>query len=500
VASLSLVLSKPYSWKNLGLLFLLALILRAGTFYFFVQHNEFYKQPDSNDYHICAISIIKNLGMHTFKKNPINSKISLEPIFWRTPGYPVYLSWFYAIDRVQNYSFSESAPAQKASIWLQIILCSCIPILTFFLALLLTNSLSIAWSVAWIFVFHIGFILASCYLLTDSLSMLFFLLFLIFFYKGFRFMAEIPWDEKYSYFYLIIAAINLALYTWMRPNGKFIAYLALFILLFCQSAWQKKIVKLSLFMLTFFACIAPWYIRNHTLTGTWFFCPMSGPYLQTFSAPKILRRLTNLPLGECNKYLLQNVFKEKVRQDELKKMAAPYQIVPIEFICGALAWPWIKKHPFYFLIDWMKEICKTSFDLYASQIVAMVKGEQSYDPPEEFLTIKLKECLYAQPMPIPLRLLSWLELLFSLFIWIGLVGGFLIFLVAQLFQKNIMPPRKQTGLLWIKVGLMVGGIIGMTGGFGYARLRMPAEALMIILSLTFWFWLLNTTKTKEITR
>jgi len=31
----------------------------------------------------------------------------------------------------------------------------------------------------------------------------------------------------------------------------------------------------------------------------------------------------------------------------------------------------------------------------------------------------------------------------------------------------------------------------MTGGFGYARLRLPVEALMIMLSLTTWYWILK---------
>lgn len=483
--------NKPYTLKNLSILFIVAFLLRAGTFYFFIQHHELYKQPDSNDYHISALGITTGIGTYHI--------VTKKPLFWRTPGYPTYLSWFYSLYPLTDARFSSCMSAQKASIWVQIFLCSCIPILAFFLALLLTSSLELSWIVGWIFVFHLGFVLASCYILTDALSMIFFLLFLIFFYKGFSFLGESSSPNKKSYYYLIFAALNIALYTWMRPNGQFIAYLALFIMLFSNDIVQKKLLKLALFASVFFLSIIPWYIRNHDLTGHWFFCPMSGPYLQAFSAPKILRRISHKPLEECHRTLFQEVLKEKKYQEELMKIIAPHHTVSLELICKRIAWPWISKYPGYFLIDWIKEVCKTTFDLYASQIVSIVKGVQFYDPMEEFLSEKLQECIYKQPMHFALRLLCWLELIFSLFIWIGLLGGLWIFLIGQIISRNVSNVIKQTGILWLKTGIMIGGIVGMTGGFGYARLRMPAEALIIILSLTFWFWLLDT-KLKRATR
>ena len=40
---------------------------------------------------------------------------------------------------------------------------------------------------------------------------------------------------------------------------------------------------------------------------------------------------------------------------------------------------------------------------------------------------------------------------------------------------------------WFKLLFFTAAIIGMTGGFGYARLRLPVEPLLIILALTFLF-------------
>jgi len=445
----------------------------------FVQNQERYRQPDSHDYHISGVGLAIGRGMHHIQTK--------KPIFWRTPGYPAYLSVFYRLYGITNPQFSANSAPQKASIWFQIILCSLVPILLFFLALLLTQSLAIAWITGIIFTVHIGFILGSCYLLTDALASLVFTLFLLSFYKAFSFISETHKKNSHQLFYIFLAAIMLAIYTWMRPHGEFIALLALFILAFCKCRWQRKLIKMTLFALTFFACIFPWYLRNHDLTGHWFFCPMSGPYLMTFSAPKIVRHISDKPLEQCIKFLFSRLKKGLDQEEKLKKIIAPNKVIAQELICSRVALPWIQKYPHYFLLDWCKEVTKATFDLYSSQLVAFANCTFKYDPIEEFLTEKLKLCIYKQTMPWPARLISWLELIFSLLVWIGLLGGLWVFLLTPLVQQNNLVSTNTTSL-WIKCGLLIGGLLIQTGGFGYARLRMPIEPLMIILSLTFWYW------------
>ncbi|MEX0940351.1 MAG: hypothetical protein WDZ41_03255 [Candidatus Babeliales bacterium] len=475
-------MQSSYSWKNLLILFIVAFLIRATVFFFYIQHHERYRQADSMDYHICTVMLSLKGAMH----HPQTAK----PIFWRTPGYPVYLSWFYNWYDIKNMQFNAWESAQKTTIWFQIFLCSFTPILTFFLAFLLTSSLLLSWIVAWIFVFHIGFILASCYLLTDALAILFFFAFLLLFYTSFCIIGQLKCNQQNSLLWITFAALSLGLYTWLRPNGIFIAVIASFILLLANDNWQKKVLKICLFLSMFFLFLSPWYIRNYNFTGKCFFCPMSGPYLLAFSAPKILRRISNKPLDQCIKYLTYNVSKELSKQEELCKIITPDLVVPQELICGQIALPWIKKYPMFFLIDWCKEAAKTTFDLYGSQLVAFANNSYTYDPLEEFLTEKLQLCLYKQPMHWLMRFLCWLEALFYIFIWLGIFGGILIFLIYYSWQKQKTLEIKKLQLLWIKTGLMIGGLVFMTGGFGYARLRMPAEPLIIILSLTFWLWLI----------
>jgi len=165
------------SKKNLTILFLAAVAIKLAVFLFFIYPNEYYKQPDSGDYHHGALALSLGKGMRRLDNN--------RPMFWRTPGYPLFLSFFYKTCGIKSPKFSENSPAQTTAIIFQILLCSLIPLLIFFLALLLTQSLSIAWITAWLSALHVGFVLSDLYILTESLSILFLIPFFIYFFKSF---------------------------------------------------------------------------------------------------------------------------------------------------------------------------------------------------------------------------------------------------------------------------------------------------------------------------
>ena len=169
-------------WHNLLCLFLIAILIRSLVFAFYIAPHEFYLQPDSRDYHYCACSLAAGHGM----AHPDN----LYPTFWRTPGYPLYLTIFYRIFGVQSLDFLKNKKQLEASIWVQILLCSLLPVLLFFLALHLTASSLLAWCVAWISVFHLGFVLATNYILSDALASLLLMIFFLFFYRITRFIGE----------------------------------------------------------------------------------------------------------------------------------------------------------------------------------------------------------------------------------------------------------------------------------------------------------------------
>lgn len=473
--------------KNIVILFSITFATRFVVFYTYIQHNERYCQADSMDYHNSALGISFGTGMH----RPDNNK----PIFWRTPGYPLYISLFYNMYGLRNGSFSANMPAQKACLYFQIFLSSFIPILVLLLSLLLTQSVPISWIVAIIFALHPGFVLASCYLLTEALAMIFFLIFLIFFCKNLLPQKNRIKSDKNILIFTAFAALNLALYTWMRPHGQFVAIVSLLLMLLASTAWVVKSKQLIIFSIIFFGLISGWCVRNYSLTGEWFFCPMSGPYLVSFCAPKIVRRIIQKPLELCIKLLHVQVQEMVKKREAIEASCARKKVVCQELVCSHIAWPWLYAYPYHFLYDWIKETIKTSFDLYASQLVAFANNSYKYDPLEEFLSEKLALCLYKQPMPYLMRIICWLELVYMIFLWIGIAIGSVVFLLKPLWL-SLYKGRKLDPLVifWLKIWFFVGSFIFMTGGFGYARLRIPIEPFLVIFSLKAWSWIIYYSK------
>ena len=453
----------------------ISFIIRALVMFFLVQPNGFYRQADSVDYHNCAVNIAAGNGMHRIDTQ--------DPIFWRTPGYPPYLAFFYNLCGLKSWRFEDNTDAHMLALWMQIILSSFIPIILFYLGYIITQTYAIALALAWISVFHLGMVLATTYLLSEGIALIFFYLFLAFFFHALLYAPS-----KIPIVIITGAALSLSLYTWMRPMGEFIGVFAI-LLLCCASGgnWKQKSARGLLFAALFFGSLFPWYLRNHSLTGEWFFCPTIGTYLNCFAVPKILRRTLNKPIEECLKITQTNagraVYQKKLRLRGTGKHVS-------NSVCKEVAYPIVMKHPWFFMYDWFTEIIKTTFDLYSYQFIPMLDDSYWYDPIEEYLPEKISACLWAHQMPWPMRSICWIELLYSIFLWMGLLGGLWVFIIQRCMHAiPVCLFAQSLGKPWIVSCMLIGLIIGMTGGFGYARLRLPAEPLMLILSLTFWYWL-----------
>ena len=464
--------------KQLFYIFIATFTIRAIVFHFYVQHAERYHQADTMDYHNCAVGFVYGTGMHRAD--------NLKPIFWRTPGYPILLGTVYKLSGIKTSHFDRNHYAQKLFLWLQILICSFTPILLFYLAFSLTASLLIAYILALIAMVHPAFVLASMYMLTEGIAIIFFYLFLLFFYKSFSAYGEHRKKNRHWMRSIAYAALSLAAYTWIRPMGEFVSVVAILLLLATAAdSWKIKCKKAALFFVLFAACLMPWYVRNYKLTGYWFFCPMTGAYLNSFTVPKIVRTLNNFTLeksiGIC--YYLAN---KEIEKEEVRAKTSGHA-VPRELIAGRVAWPIMRSHPILAFKEWMKEVIKTTIDLYSCQITALCTSTFMYDPLEEFLSTKVGDTLWCQSMPCMARIIAWIELIFMILMWIGLFAGFWQFMLRPLFKKlNVPSSIAQIAGLWLKTAPLIWAILFMTGGFGYARLRLPIEPLMIILALTWW--------------
>ena len=473
-------LNRPITRTSLCLLYLIALAIRVVVFESYIKYGKRYNQPDTGSYFLPALSLALGKGM----TDPSNGRL----IFWRTPGYPLFLAPFYYMQGITTSSFDAYAGAHYKAMWAQIIMCAVIPPLAVLLAFSLTESLPIAWLTGLLTTIHPGLILSSCYVMTDGIATLLFMICLLFLSYGFVwYKGQI---HKHAYRYIAYAAVFFALFTWVRPMGQFLMMVMPLLFFIDMTSWQVQWRKMLLFFLVSVGLLMPWYIRNYYWTGRVFFCPMSGCMLNVFSAPKLLRRLTGQDYRTCWQEQLrkgsQEVLKEQIR---LKKEGSCY-VVPEHQIVGNAAWPLIKENPGGFAYDWLVQVIKTTFDLTSSQQLARFANNTFfYDDLEEFLLDKYWLCLYAQPMPIWMRVISYVEALLSVIKWILLFIGFGIFFLAPLIGSMRGAPSKADGVMWrwwrvwFWCCFIIGGTLIMTGAFGYARLRLPIDALLIILAL-----------------
>lgn len=464
-------------------LFVVAFLLRGATFHFFVAPQGRYKQPDSNGYHAAARSLALGDGMYLAD--------SRRPIFWRTPGYPLYLSAFYRLCGIGGAEFEQNRTAQEASIWVQIALSSCIPIVLWYLAWTISGSFLIAWLTGWASVFHVGLVLASTFLLTEGIALVLFCLFLLLFYRT---LIEASDSQRLSS--VVGSALILGAYTWVRPMGQYVALLCGLILFWAPGrSWRRSTKRAACFLALVYVLLMPWYVRNYQWTGDWFFSSTIGPYLTNFSAAKIVRTVDQIPLVDAWREMNRRAsiaIKDDYEQRKDRVRA------PSPLAAKDAALPLIRQHPWLFARDWLREVSKTTFDLYSYQLVTIANGTFYYDPLEEFLSEKFAAALYDEDVPLPSRAVAWIELALAAVMWIGLIAGSLALVP---FRRTLQGGESESGsrLLfvrahresrlrfhWVISCLLVAVCIGLTGGFGYARLRLPAEPLLLILALIFW--------------
>lgn len=474
------------SWQTALFLTVAAFLIRILTFSLYLAHEERYCQPDSLDYHISAWCITHGFGMH----RPDNKR----PMFWRTPGYPVYLAPFYKfLGPEWATQFNDYAQAHRGAIYTQIAISSFVPVVCYALGTMLTSIPLIGLITAIATAIHPGFVLASGYLLTDGLAVIFFLLFLLLYLGAFTLwfepLRQAQDEPALNWIQAAVSMMPLALYTWMRPMGLFIGVAASLLLLAAHASWRQRAVAVCASLGLFLLLLSPWFIRNYLLTHSLFFCPLFGLYFNVFNAPKILARIDHIPLEEAHRRLTYDAG-ILTGQAWAQLKAAGSSLVPVgEQICFKTAWPLIVNHPWFFIADWITEVTKTTFDLYSYQLVALATNNFKADPIVEFLPEKLALTLWRAEIPTFFRVIAWLELLWTLFLWAGIVVGMWFYVVQPILKRTIQNPRWTA--LWIKCLFFIGIVVGQTGGFGYARLRLPIEPLISILGLMGWYLLIT---------
>ncbi|MHA1696135.1 MAG: hypothetical protein ACTSUG_12770, partial [Candidatus Helarchaeota archaeon] len=267
------------------MLFLFSFLIRSAFFYFYLGQNNNFFTYDTQAYHNVANQICNGNGI---------SNLNGKPSFYRVPGYSLFLAGCYKL-------FGGDI---KKALWIQIFFASFIPLLIFFLSLVLFPKNMLLAKITSVFVsfFHLGFILFSGFAMTETFFVFFWLLFLILFMN--RIFNIIKLKN------LFFAGIFSGFASLFRPIGHYLIFISILIVLFSYGGYVKKIKKSLILFLGWFVIVFGWLLRNYLLTGFIFFHTLPGIHFLKHSASRIAMHIH----GCSYKLACQKVFADEYIQ------------------------------------------------------------------------------------------------------------------------------------------------------------------------------------------
>lgn len=445
--------------KFLISLFLLAFFIRALFFIFFLSKNTNYSTYDTHQYHDVAVQIFNGKGI---------SNLDGKPHFYRLPGYSTYLALCYKLFNKVDI---------KLALFIQVMLSSFIPILIFFLSLILFPlNLLLAKIVSIISAIHLGLVIFSGYAMTESFFIIFFLLFSIFFLKSIDLFWCKSIFKKQPLLNFFLAGVFLGLAFMFRPVGHYLLIVSLFLILISNMDFIYKLKSGSYFFIGWFLIMFSLLIRNFLLTGFIFFHTLSGIHFLKHSAARINSEINNCSYQQG----LENV------SQELNDMGGNRKLSEIEkcLIAEKISFKYFTKDLFITLKHCSLNIFKTCFGLYSSEILYIDSGGKlpDYDNSRSFISM-FKRFLFPKVNNKFLIPLIYLEMILFLFIWLG----FIFFVIKSFFCMTDF-------CVLVKIIPFIGIFLIITLSCGFARLRLPIEPFLIILSFKFWIEFLRRGK------
>ncbi len=432
--------------KFLFYLFLLSFIVRIIFFIFLIKDNPVVWSFDSRVYKEVAEQIVSGNGI---------TNNDGSPHFYRVPGYSIFLA---------ITSFGRDF---TNSLFIQIFLSSFIPLLIFCLSrTLFPTKKLLSFFVSIFSSIYLGFVLFSGLALTETIFLILFLLFLIFFYK-----------EK-----LFISGVFLGFASMFRPVGAYIIFVSILIIFFL---YKNKFHKTVSIFFGYLLVVFPWLLRNFIFTGVLFFTTLPGIHFLKHSAARIYMEINNTSyMTALNK--VSDEWNDSIKIEELKlnKKLNPVQV------CNLAEKISVK----YFLKDFFvtskhvfKNMFKTCFSLYSSEILFLDSGGKLPDYSGiRGIKSNIKRYLFPEVNNKFLIPIIYLEILFFLFLLIGFVG----FIFNSFYIK-------QNFYVLLKVFPFICLFVFITLSCGFARLRLPIEPFLILLSIEFW---LKVFKKREVVK
>jgi len=490
-------------------LFIVSFIIRAAVYQFYLKNDKNYWQVDSQTYHKIARGIAEEKGI---------SDPDGTPNFYRLPGYPLFIAFFYKLFGVGSDNV----------LWWQILLASFIPLLVYILSLVMFPSASLLAKIAGSYsAVHLGLVLYSGFFMTESLFIFFLLLFFIFFFQSIHlwFSPEKDKDEKrskkkctyippapdllgeippFAEFYdtvdiadyaacmevdygmrsMLLSGVFLGIASLIRPVGHYLLLVALLMILISNAPWKRKRGKALMVSFYWLIPVAGWLIRNFVMTGYLFFHTLPGGHFLYLSAARVAAKAEGYSYIEARKKLGDEVAKNiKTIEKTINR-----QLIEIEkcYEHEKVARKYFISYPWTTIKTWMTDIVRTCLSLYSAELL-YIDGERQ---PDDYFNkdrswwAMFKKYLMPETENNLLKGVIYGEIILFLLLLIGFAGA--LYHASGLFFKKVSKKGWQYLDTWGKAlpFMILFIVISLAGG--YARMRLPIEPLLIIFSLSFW--------------
>ncbi|MCK4650881.1 hypothetical protein KAT08_01775 [Candidatus Babeliales bacterium] len=442
-------------------LFLISMLIR-GLFFleFLVKDENFFVCTDSAEYQGIALNIFHGNGI----KNH-NDVLN----FRRLPGYPIFLSLCYKIFDIKI----------KKALWLQIILSLFIPILVFCLSLtFFPLNIFLAKIVSVWATFHIGFLLHSGMIQSDSIFVIFFLLFLILFFSSFNLFFCKEGFLFLSKRRIFCAGIFLGISSLIRPVGHYCMIISLLLFLFSNFDFFQKLKGTIILFSGWFVIVFWWILRNFLLTGFLFFHTLPGIHFLIYSAAYIDMEVNKCSYSDSKRKLIKKWNCEILKKQD--KYGRKLTDIESCYLAENISFDYIKKNISIFLKHSFLHMFKTCVWPYSLTLLFWDSGrDSSYYKIMSFFD-RVKRFLFPTTSSWKVLFIIYFELLFLLLLNFGFIG----FVIVSFFNKEFF-------CVLSKVFPFMFLFIFVTLAYGIARLRLSIEPFQAILAFKFWVLILK---------
>jgi 4-amino-4-deoxy-L-arabinose transferase-like glycosyltransferase len=430
--------------RELALVFLAAVLVRAILFTQVVQNPGVACQPDSKIY----LSLAQGISQHNSLCYPDNP---LRPDVERTPVYPYFLAliigflggnlaWVLAIQALLDSLCCLLIYRLSENIWKG------------------TGLLS-----GLLAAFNIGMISYAHFILNDSLFVFVFTLSLL---ALFGLLREGRWKWAFG------LGITLAISSLVRPVAMYLPFfiaplLFLFLVMKRRNSFSQAAGKVLVTILVFLVCISPWVYRNHLHYGRWQMSAQSGEHFLQYVVPFVWQSSKGIPFLEGMKKT-GVAFREKASSAGLDvERATPFEISDFQV---QMAVEYLKEEPKSAILKaWVVGAIKNLFSSTLIDVSYLLQIERPH-----FFTTGGNTAL-EQAWNFVLGMKGWFG--WALIASLVVLGLSRIVQIGGLIRMMGSKRWEALCLLWV-----IGYFLLVSGPVGYAKYRLPFEPALITLS------------------